>query len=1727
MSTLPLVAEVAFARKRQLHTLADRLAAIYQVRVSPSKLVAYTSQVVGFSAIGTDATPESVQGSKFTWSTSDTSIISIDESGKATMLKPGFCWVQCSAGVVTQRVPVLVRPGPRPAQSMADWIKDQNSLSPGGSVTPGGMARLLDSLAPTAEAQNNSYAGDYLWNYTPNLTANPRNRMIVPTRIGACLPESSNFNLPVQLVSLQGRGLSLSLTAYYNSRLWFRNGSSIIYNPLGGFPAPGFNLGFGYIVTYNSSSPPYDTAYAFVDRDGTFRYLGHGNPNSYGTYQTQDGTHITFTGYIGGGTLSYTDGTQVTISVVNNNLLPTQVMDRNGNYETIAYKDATQGYNPLAIDFITDTLGRNVQFNYDANLNLSYITVPAMNGGTQNSVFFYYTSHTLSYHFNGLTPLIAGSSGPFLNNIEITATNTGCTLSYSDYGMAYNVSLRSSMNMPGGNGSESASMNFNYPTSGSTVLTDAPAFTQYSDSPGGTYSISSSTNSGNQTLTYTVARPDSSTLSLTRSTNTSSVANGLVTQAQINNSSGASMAQSTFAYVNDPGGSPQVQSVIGADDAGNQTQINYDYNSTGFVTNKREFGFQQSGSWVVRRRTHVNYASAGGATVPTEVDLYDAQLNTNDADDVMIAKTTYDIDNYNYPAPLTGMEDYAGTASPPNHYSSFDATYTSRGNISAQTQWTDITANLSITRQTRLDIFGNTTKAQVACCSLKTLTMDQTTYWTSPTQITSGDPSSINLTDTAAYDFNTGKPTQATDPNNLSVTYSYDADLRPVTANLPTGATASASFNDASMYATSGLSYTDGGVNKSVSQTIYKNGWGWITKTVDQAGNAVNYSYNNMGQLQSNTNPFPQNGSPGPSTSYQYDALGRQTLSTLPDGNTVQTSYNGSTVTVTDPVGRKIQRQVDGLGRLVAFIDQDPASGALTQITSYAYNYLDEMTQSNQGGPLRSWKYDALGRLLYERIPEQSATINDGTGTMWSTKYTRTAFGAVSSWTDARGVVVNYGFDAMNRMTSIGYDTSHATGVAFTPNVAYNYDNSSTSSTKGLLLSVTVGSFYQESYGYDLFNDPSSITDTIDGKSYTTSYQSNSAGQVTQITYPSTRILPIAYDNAGRLSSIGATQNNPTGYISGFAYNAAEMVTGFSLGNGVSESFGYDANRLQLTSQQATKGSTSLMNLTYSYAAQAGQTGVGTVAGNANEVMSVNGAINQYTETTTNTYDNDLRLVTSSQTSNGMNAQRRIVWDRWDNRTSVYNAVTGGTQIQSVTLQQSGGVPTNRITSITNNGSTLNYTYDAAGNVTNDGINSYTYDAENRLVSVNAGATAQYAYDYSHRRIKKVASGVTTHYIWKGDRVLAEHNGSTGALVNDYIVTGKNFIAKVSGSGAVTYSLSDRLGERLVLDSGGNVLGAMATLPFGEDFAETGQQENHHFTTYPRNSETGLDYAVNREYSASTGRYLQVDPYRASQSPGAPHSSNRYTYVEDPINFTDPTGLDGVNSPTIILPLGCSQAWGADIEGNLFPIVDGATGTPVLVCSYAVVSLVPTPGGGSSGGGQLGPCDPKVFDDMLSKEEKNLAGSKFDLAADALGGWLQDIVSQLDKAGLDPSDAGKLEADIDKLGSVSPDTGGNARANRNLGLDISGLLSSIGGVFPNPGRVFPIMTDLANIQANIDQVRGWLNVDRANMSLISQIPSTCQMNSDEKKRYDALQNKWHNLDRSIGALYGGLRGIGT
>ncbi len=238
-----------------------------------------------------------------------------------------------------------------------------------------------------------------------------------------------------------------------------------------------------------------------------------------------------------------------------------------------------------------------------------------------------------------------------------------------------------------------------------------------------------------------------------------------------------------------------------------------------------------------------------------------------------------------------------------------------------------------------------------------------------------------------------------------------------------------------------------------------------------------------------------------------------------------------------------------------------------------------------------------------------------------------------------------------------------------------------------------------------------------------------------------------------------------------------------------------------------------------------------------------------------------------------------------------------------------------------------------------------------------------------------------THYIWEGEQVIGEHDATTAYTTSppyqeksarqDYIYARGKMIQtryRTSGTGSWTtrYYVSDVWSTRLVLDSSGNVLGRQGHLPFGTEFGESGTQEKHHFTSYEAETESGTDYAVNRQYSQSVGRFGSADPYQANSYLVNPQSWNRYSYVEnDPIHNVDPLGLlasysDGLD-PCCTSGAGCGSEYptptepapkcsiGVSGRGSVTPGVplqfpDGGRNRGFTTLSYDPMGLAPVRG---------------------------------------------------------------------------------------------------------------------------------------------------------------------------------------
>jgi RHS repeat-associated protein len=207
------------------------------------------------------------------------------------------------------------------------------------------------------------------------------------------------------------------------------------------------------------------------------------------------------------------------------------------------------------------------------------------------------------------------------------------------------------------------------------------------------------------------------------------------------------------------------------------------------------------------------------------------------------------------------------------------------------------------------------------------------------------------------------------------------------------------------------------------------------------------------------------------------------------------------------------------------------------------------------------------------------------------------------------------------------------------------------------------------------------------------------------------------------------------------------------------------------------------------------------------------------------------------------------------------------------------------------------FSYDANGNVINDGTFTYTYDSENRLIQVTNGTDViTYGYDGDGRRISQTVNGETTIFAYGvGLNVLTEFTGS-GVPKFDYIYAGNRNIARINFDGAGVpvskeFYHPDHLGSTIGLtDQETTKVWDRTYLPYGGTFTGTGTTENtHQYTAKELEAATGLYYYGARYHNPSIGRFMSPDP--AGADPTDPQSWNRYAYVlNNPIKYIDPDG---------------------------------------------------------------------------------------------------------------------------------------------------------------------------------------------------------------------------------------------
>lgn len=781
------------------------------------------------------------------------------------------------------------------------------------------------------------------------------------------------------------------------------------------------------------------------------------------------------------------------------------------------------------------------------------------------------------------------------------------------------------------------------------------------------------------------------------------------------------------------------------------------------------------------------------------------------------------------------------------------------------------------------------------------------------TQVTPRTPSSgVSLTSYTSYDASTGVQLSASDanfPTTPQVNYSqYDRLLRPAQVNTVDGGIAIYQHNTYQGSQTLDVY----GANNSHKSFLY-DGYGRLSRAAVYNGQAQNawyvtdYCYDATGALQFSTTSQgigfdAAKLCSGSGTTYSYDALGRVTNINTPDGSTSYQYFSRATKK-TDMNGVQLISQIDGLGRttIICEISSNPLQGDSPQAcgtditgtgytTTYAYDLANHKTTLTQGVQQRIFQTDSIGRTIYTKEPERGETSYSYAYNSIGLVVTRTRPRANQGSAAAKTNTVTQ-YDSVGRIASIDYDDG-------TPSKHFFFDvapsstqwNLNPTNTKGRLVDMISGSgtsLAMTRFSYDqlgrvtqmrqcgpsicgtadqdsrpalqfLYDLEGNLTSEFDGASGQIAYGRSPAGEVTSITN-------LSYtDTANTPQLVSNVVNSPNGPVS------------YTLGNGLNVYRTYDNSGRPLA-LWVCRGAAEPNCSPQVFGADSFKSG--------QRVTSIDDTV--ITAHTTYDYDEFNRLsATHIGFWSGAQQNFSYGYDRYGNRWS-QDAPQGG-----LTTSYAFNKSTNQ-----NSG----MSYDAAGNVINDGFHSYSYDADGNITQVDNGTTAQYVYDALNRRVHVQTSASTYEYVfdYAGRRISSwlepSNFGNQGRIYWD----GQQ-IAYRAYDGTTYFDHQDVLGtERMRTDHTGAIASEYASGPWGDGYVANLQenptgngQDNLHFAGLDHDSESGTEHAQFRQYSSIQGRWMSPDPYDGSYDMTDPQSLNRYSYVGNmPLSSLDPLGL--------------------------------------------------------------------------------------------------------------------------------------------------------------------------------------------------------------------------------------------
>ncbi len=623
--------------------------------------------------------------------------------------------------------------------------------------------------------------------------------------------------------------------------------------------------------------------------------------------------------------------------------------------------------------------------------------------------------------------------------------------------------------------------------------------------------------------------------------------------------------------------------------------------------------------------------------------------------------------------------------------------------------------------------------------------------------------------------------------------------------------------------------------------TFERGDYGQITARTDALGRRTEFGHNGYGKTTSVRYLANTPHEAGISLSYIDDRL-TSVIDPLNRTTSFEYGPDGHCLTaLTSPLGKRTEFTCNLAGRPTSVTD---SLGRTTRLHYLDYELAEVVDPL---GRRIQYRYDVLGRLV---------AVEDDTRSLSYRAY------------DAEGRVVKV-TSPTGKVTEISYDPNGNVTAVLMPNgngITYEYDE------QGRLESRTDALSQTESWTYD---EMGRVVTYTDRKQQVTSFTYDALGRLKTTVYEDGGSVTATYDAGNRLRAL---VDSVSGTIS-WDYDGLDRLIGETSPQG---SLSYE---LDLVGRRTQMIAGSQAAITYGY-------------DDGDRLRT----IQQGSELVEFSYDDADRPsgmtlpngIMAGYAYNHADQLTGIAWRKPDNTPLAdlgygYNAI-GQRVAQSGSLASellplaSNNVfdDNNRQTSY--NGQALSY--DANGNLTNDGGRTYVWNAREQLAEIRQGGNvvASFSYDAMGRRTGRSEGGTSTAYLYDGIDAVQQTVGGVARPILTGLSVDQRYAQGVGANRQ--YFLTDDQGTtRLLTDGSGMVVQRYDYDPYGRTEATTGAQNSYRYTGREQD-ESGLYYYRARYYHAGMGRFISEDPLGLAAG-----DLNFYAYVHgDPLSYTDPTG---------------------------------------------------------------------------------------------------------------------------------------------------------------------------------------------------------------------------------------------